>query len=146
MDIDLQPGWEKKALIILGVIVVIIIVYAFNPFNHPNVVTDNNTTDISPAPTPSQPPANPNNTTNFTKNLTNASGNFTISADQAKRIVAQANPGFNTGEPTQGSVTINNVTTSVWIVPLVNGTIVTKNIYVDASTGNIVGTAVSRQP
>jgi len=144
MDIDLQPGWEKKALIILGVIVVIIIVYAFNPFNHPNVVIDNNTTDISPAPTPAQPPANPNNTSNFTKNLTNSSGNFTISADQAKRVVSQANPGFNAGQPTQGSVTINNITVSVWVVPLLNGTTEVKNIYVDASTGNIVGTEVLR--
>lgn len=142
MDLDLQPGWEKKALIILGVIVFIILVYAFNPFNHPNVITDNNTTDISPAPavTPAAPVVAPNNSSNFTKNITNVTGNFKITSDQAKKIVTDANPGFTAGQPTQGNIMINNVTTPVWIVPLMSGGTVTKRIYVDASTGIIVGT------
>jgi len=143
MDLDLEPGWEKKALIILGVIVVIIAAYVFNPFSHPNVVMDNNTTNVSQAPVspPAAPTVAPNNTTsNFTTNITNTSGNFKISADQAKKIVTDANPGFTVGQPTQGNIMINNVTTAVWIVPLMSGSTVTKNIYVDASTGIIVGT------
>ena len=142
MDLDLEPGWEKKALIILGVIVVIIIAYAFNPFNHPAVVTDNNTTtDNSPAPVaPPAPTVAPNTTSNFTTNITNTSANFKLSADQAKKIVTDANSGFTAGQPTQANIMINNVTTAVWIVPLMSGNTVTKNIYVDASTGIIVGT------
>ena len=140
MDLDLQPGWEKKALIIIVVIALIVVVYANNPFkSNPNVVVDNNSTATSPAPAPT-PPQNvvpTNNSTNNT-NITNTSGNFQISADQAKQIATAANSGYTAGQPTKGNITINNNNFSVWIVPLTQGT-KSKNEYVNAATGVIVG-------
>lgn len=138
---DLEPGWEKKALIIIGIIFIILVVYAYNPFKStPNVEIDNQTADTAVAtPAPAVTSNNPvaNNTTNIT-NGTN--GTFQISADVAKNIAAGANPGYTVGQPIQGNVTINNTVTSVWIVPITQGAI-SKKIYVDLSTGTIVGSA-----
>lgn len=140
MNLDLGPEWEKKALIAVGVIVFVIIIYAFNPFHSdPNMqVVQGQPTDTQPVT--SAPPAVTSNNSTNTTNTTVGNGTFQISADVAKNIAAGANPGFTAGAPTQGNVTINNTVTQVWIVPLTQGAI-SKKIYVDLSTGNIVGSA-----
>ncbi|MGB9979435.1 peptidase [Methanobacterium sp.] len=136
---DLEPGWEKKALIILGIIFVIIAVYAFNPFHsNSNVDVQNESIDTAIA-TPTVPVVVNNSTANNTTvNNTTTNSTFQISADVAKNIAAGANPGYTAGQPTQGNVTINNSLKSVWIVPLTQGS-TSKKIYVDLSTGTIVG-------
>lgn len=140
MDLDLKPGWERKALIITGVVVFVILIYAFNPFySNPDVQevqdqaasTDTATTS-SPAPV-----VTVNNSTDNTTNTTNDS-TFQISADVAKNIAAGANPGYTAGQPTSGNVTVNNTVYSVWIVPITQASI-SKSVYVDMSTGTIVG-------
>ncbi len=137
---DLEPGWEKKALIVLGIIFVIIAVYAFNPFHsNSDVAYQNGTVDngvITPAPVATTGNSTANNTTN---NNTTTNGTFQISADVAKNIAAGAYPGYTAGQPTQGNVTINNTLYSVWIVPVTQASI-TKKVYVDLSTGTVVGT------
>jgi len=142
--INLEPGWEKKALIVLAVIVLIIGIYALNPFkSSPNVEVQNGAQN-NPISTPNQAPVAPNNnnTSNNTTNviITNGSnGTFQISADQAKQIALNAYPGYNAGQPTQGTVTLNNNAISVWIVPISKGT-ESKEVYVDSKTAIIVGT------
>jgi len=137
---DLKPGWEKKALIVVAIIFVIIVVYAFNPFHsNSNVEVQNESTDNAVA-APSAPAVTTNNSTaNTTVNSTNNS-TFQISADVAKNIAAGAYPGYTAGQPTQGNVTINSTLYSVWIVPITQASI-TKKIYVDLSTGTVVGNA-----
>ena len=136
---DLEPGWEKKALIVLGIIFVIIAVYAFNPFHsNSDIEYQNGTADngvITPAPVATTGNSTANNTTN---NNTTTNGTFQISADVAKNIASGAYPGYTAGQPTQGNVTINNTLYSVWIVPVTQASI-TKKVYVDLSTGTEVG-------
>ncbi len=142
MDLDLEPGWERKALVVLGIIVLIIIVYAFNPFhsNSDVQIASDQPTD-APVVTPTAPAVTANNSTtnNSTDNVTNSS-TFQISADVAKNIAAGANPGYTAGQPTQGNVTINSTVMAVWIVPLTQGS-TSKKVYVDLSTGTVVGSA-----
>lgn len=133
---DLEPGWEKKALIIVGIVVLIIAVYAFNPFHgNPDAqVIQDQPTDTQPA-TPVPPTVISNNST--ANNTTLNNGTFQIAADVAKNIALGANPGFTAGTPTQGNITVNNTLYYVWIVPMTQGSI-SKNVYVDLSTGMIV--------
>lgn len=142
MDLDLKPGWEKKALIILGITVFIILIYAFNPFgSNADVYTaPDQTQDVQPvtsAPSPVVSNASDNNTT---VNTTSNNSTFQISADVAKNIATGANPGYTAGQPTPGNVTINSTMFSVWIVPITQGSL-SKNIYIDMSNGTIVGSA-----
>ena len=138
---DLEPGWEKKALIVLGIFFIIVVVYAFNPFHgsNSNVEVQDQPADTA-VTAPAAPAATSNNSTanNTTANTSVNNGTFQISADVAKNIAAGANPGYTAGQPTQGNVTINNTAFSVWIVPIKQGAL-SKNIYVDMSTGTIVG-------
>lgn len=139
---DLQPGWEKKALIVLAVITIIVVVYAYGPFKGDAKAEIINNTSEVPAPAPA-PPSPVVTTNNSTSNITNVNitggnnGTYQITADQAKKIAEQ--PGFTAGQPTKGNVMINNNNIAVWIVPLMKGTIISKRIYVDAATGIIVG-------
>lgn len=136
---DLEPGWEKKALIVLGIIFVIIAVYAFNPFHSNSNVEYQNGTADNGVVTPTAPVATGNSTANnTTANNTTNNGTFQISADVAKNIASGAYPGYTAGQPTQGNVTINNTLYSVWIVPVTQASI-TKKVYVDLSTGTVVG-------
>ena len=136
---DLEPGWEKKALIVLGIIFVIIAVYAFNPFHSNSDVQYQNETADNGVVTPTAPVATGNSTANnTTANNTTNNGTFQISADVAKNIASGAYPGYTAGQPTQGNVTINNTLYSVWIVPVTQASI-TKKVYVDLSTGTVVG-------
>jgi hypothetical protein len=129
---DLKEGWEKKALIGLGAVVLIIILYAyFAPYNGtPDNVTEPQVTSTGTAtPLTFVSPSNNNNTTNSTLN-----GNFTITAAQAQQI-AESKYGFNsTSTPTQANINFNGTLYSVWIVALNNG----KTVYVDAANGNIL--------
>ncbi len=136
---DLGPGWEKKALIIIGVIFLGIVIYAYNPF------TGTSNADVqnqSITDTPVETPAPPVTSNNSTDNSTNMTGNITfqISADVAKNIALGANPGFTAGTPNPGNVTINNTVVHVWIVPLKQGSI-SKMVYVNLFNGIIVGNA-----
>ena len=142
MDLDLKPGWEKKALIVLGIAVFIILIYAFNPFQgNANVYTSpDQTQDVQPVTSAPSPVVSNTSDNNTTVNTTSNNGTFQISADVAKNIVLGNYTGFTAGQPTQGNVTINNTLVYVWIVPITQGSL-SENIYVDMSTGTIVGSA-----
>lgn len=81
-----------------------------------------------------------NNTINNTTNTTNTNNttSLNITADKAKEIAQEE--GFIAGQPSQGSILINNQTVPVWIVPLYKDANVAKEVYVDIATGNIVAT------
>ncbi|BDZ68437.1 PepSY domain-containing protein [Methanobacterium ferruginis] len=130
--------WENKALIIVGVVVLIILVYAFNPFQAKANITENNDSAVV-APTTSVPVTQPDTSTLNSSNSTNTSGNstFMISADQAKQIALQGNIGYTAGDPLQGTIVVNQTTVVVWIVPLSKGSQI-KNVYVDVNTGKII--------
>lgn len=137
---------EKKALIVVGVIVLIIIIYAFNPFaSSPDVEVQTGTVN-APVSTPQPAPITTQNSTST--NVTNISvsnntnGTFQISADQAKQTALNANPGYTADEPTLSTLTINNNAISVWLVPLKKDSIPSKEVYVNSETGIIVGTKI----
>ena len=131
MDIDLT--WEQKALIGVGVVVLIILIYAYGPFNMTPEVNVQNTTS-TPVSNPQLLPVNsPENSSNNTTN-----GTITITKQKAKEIASL--PGYRTGDPSAGSIVINNQTVSVWIVPLYLNGKMTKEVYVDTANGSIVAT------
>jgi hypothetical protein len=143
MNLDLKPGWEKKAIIVVGIVILIIVIYAFNPFyNNPDVQAVQGQPTDTPVTTSAPPAVTSNNSTNNStaSNTTVDNGTFQISADVAKNIALGANPGYTAGQPTQGNVIINSTAVSVWIVPLTQGS-QSKKVYVDSSTGVIVGSA-----
>ncbi|KAF5078409.1 hypothetical protein DSECCO2_140840 [anaerobic digester metagenome] len=136
MDLDLTP--EKKALIALGVVVLIITIYSYNPFfQTSNNTTVNNTTPSSPSvvPVPFTQQGSDNTTAS-----NNTTGNSTsqITAEQAQNIAAQANSGYTAGQATQSSITVNGQQTSVWVVPLLKNGSIKKTVYVDSNTGSII--------
>lgn len=138
---DLEPGWEKKALIILAIVTVIIVVYAYGPFKGDVKAEVQNNTFKAPITSPAPSTTVTNNTTNSSITSVNitggVNGTYQITADQAKKIASQ--PGLTAGQPTKGNVAVNNNNIPVWIVPLMKGNIVTKRIYVDGTTGIIIG-------
>ena len=127
---DLPENWEKKALIGVAAILIISVIYALNPFPptaNNDTVQQTTTTTIIP----------------FTKiniqksnNTTNSSLNITL--EQAKNIANQQRPGYTVGNPIPGNVVVNNTNYTVWIVPLSKQNVVSKTIYIDVHTGNIV--------
>ncbi|MDI6644063.1 MAG: peptidase [Methanobacteriaceae archaeon] len=131
---DLELTWEKKALIAVGVIILIILIYAYGPFQStPEVQIVNQTEQPSTVQTMPFPQPNSTNNTNDTNNT-----DFKITKEQAQRIAEE--PGYTTGEPTQGTININNKEIQVWIVPLLKNEKVEKEVYVDAENGSIVAT------
>lgn len=142
---DLESGWEKKALIIVAVVTVILVVYAYGSFNGDvkaevvNNTSEAPVTEPSPVPAPQVSTFNNSKSSNITSvNVTGGNnGTYQVTADQAKKIASQTN--FTTGEPAKGNIMINNNNIAVWIVPLMKGTVISKRIYVDAATGVIVG-------
>jgi hypothetical protein len=135
MDLDLTP--EKKALIALGVVVLIIAVYAYNPFfQTSNNTTVNNTTPSSPSVVPV--PFTQQGSNNTTSNNTTTNSTSQITAGQAQNIAAQANSGYTAGQATQSSITVNGQQTSVWVVPLSKNEAVKKTVYIDSNTGKII--------
>jgi hypothetical protein len=133
MDIDLS--WEQKALIGIGVVAIIILVYAYFPFNLSS--NDVNVTNNSSAPV-SNPQLLPVNSPSGNNSSNNTNVTVNITAQKAKEIAAL--PGYGTGTPTDGSIVINNQTVFVWIVPLSLNNKLAKEVYVDKTNGNIVAT------
>jgi hypothetical protein len=116
------------------VVFLITVIYAFNPFHGS---TQSNNTNVTTPQTvtynhPSQPQVVNNSSNSSTTNLTS-----NLTAEQAKNIAIQNNPGYSVGQPIQGSVMVNNTNHNVWIIPLsLNGR--SKTIYIDINTGLIV--------
>jgi len=133
---DLKEGWEKKALIGLGALLVIIILYAyFSPFNG----TPDNTTQPQVTSTGTVTPVtfvSPTNN-NTTNNNSSVIGNFTITAAQAQDLAQKANQGYAISSTTQANININGMQYSVWNLTLTKDQS-TKTVYVDASNGNIL--------
>ena len=133
---DLKDGWEKKALLGVGVIILIIIFYAyFIPYyGTPEPSLQTNQVSTTPAaPLPYYVPA----VNNSTSNNSTTSGNFTLTADQAKNIALNAFPNYIIGAPTfQNNLNINGTIYSAWVIPVtLNGT--SKTVYIDNS-GSII--------
>ena len=131
---DLKEGWEKKALIGLGAVVVIIVLYSyFAPYNGtPDNITQPQVTSTgSVTPLTFVSPSN-NNSTNSTLN-----GNFTVTAAQAQQIATNANPGYTISSTNQANIAVNGTQYSAWILSMSNGT-ASKTVYVNAANGNIL--------
>jgi hypothetical protein len=134
---DLPEGWEKKALIVVVVIVIIITVYALNPFQPKANVTSDNLSSPAPTIVP-LPQSTSGNTSNISSNSSNGTGiPSQITSDQAKNIAEQSNPGYIAGQPSQGTVVVNNTTIAVWIVPITKSGS-SKTLYIDLTSGSIV--------
>ncbi len=131
---DLKEGWERKALIGLGIAFVIIILYAyFAPFGGtPDNTSQPQVTTGTVTPITFMSPTNNNTTTNSTLN-----GNFTLTAQQAQQIAQNANQGFTISSTTQANIAFNGTQHSVWILAMNNGT-TSKTVYVDATSGTIL--------
>ena len=129
---DLPEDWEKKALIVVGVVFILTIIYALNPYvgtpDNNDTVQQTTTTTIIPFPK--------TDNTNDTTNSTNSS--FKITLEEAKEIASKSNPSYTVGTPMQGSIEVNGTGYNVWIVPLSQQDVVSKTIYIDANTGIIV--------
>ena len=133
---DLKEGWEKKALIGVGVVVLIIIIYAyFVPFSgtpEPSLQANQSTpSQVVPVP---YVIAAPNNSTS---NNSNTTGNFTLTADQAKNIAHNAFPDYTIGSPAFQN-NINGTLYSAWVIPITKNN-TSKTVYVDNS-GRIIQT------
>ncbi len=136
---DLGEGWEKKALIVVAVVVFMLVAYAYNPFqSKANVTVDNQSYTPPATSTVNQTPVVSNNSSNSTSN--SANNTFLISATQAKNIAINANPGYKASDPMQGTIVVNQTTIAVWIVPISKITQPSKTVYVDVNTGKIVNT------
>ncbi|MBI5460400.1 peptidase [Methanobacterium sp.] len=137
---DLGEGWEKKALIIVAVVVFILVVYAYNPFQSKTNVTSTNESYTPPVTsTPvNQTPVVSNNSSNLSSSSSN--NTFLISADQAKNIAVSQNPGYKASEPFQGTIVVNQTTVVVWMVPISKFGQPSKTVYVDVNTGKVVNT------
>jgi hypothetical protein len=128
---DLKEGWEKKALIGVGVVVLLIIIYAyFVPFTGtPDKVVPTQTAPVQTVGVPfSQPTAN-----NSTSNTNSTNNGTLLNAEQSKAInIALANnPGYSAGTPIQNG-------TNVWIVPITKANSRSYNVYVDVASGKII--------
>ncbi|HMK54500.1 MAG TPA: PepSY domain-containing protein [Methanobacteriaceae archaeon] len=135
---DLPENWEKRALILVGVVVLIIVIYAFNPFaSKANVTTGNQTSSNPQMSTMPFDQSSTNSSGNTTINVTN-NGTFQLTAEQAKNIAAQARPGYTAGDPTQETIVIDGVKIGVWKVPLTKTGMPSKTLYIDITSGKIV--------
>ena len=131
---DLPENWERIALIAVGVIFLVTVIYALNPFQGtPDNTTLNQNTNPSIVPIPF---SKVNRSTNNSTKATNGTINITL--EQAKTIAAQSNPGYDVGQPIPGTVVVNKTNYTVWIVPLTKPNTASKTIYIDIKTGLIV--------
>jgi hypothetical protein len=137
---ELKEGWEKKALIAVGVVVVIIVLYAyFNPFTG----TSNNTTQsvqVTPTPAVPVPYLNPTTNNSTSNNSSTNTGNLTLTSAQAQNIALNANPGYSAGLTTQGTISINGINYSIWNVTINNPNSPSKSVIVDSTSGRILQT------
>lgn len=132
---DLPEDWEKKALLIVAVVVIILAAYVFNPFkSESNITANNESINVNPVTnmpfdqSTSNQTANTNGTSNSTSELT---------MEQATNIALQANPGYTSGETSKETMVINGVTISVWKVTLTKSGLTSKTIYINAISGKI---------
>lgn len=132
---DFGDGWEKKALIIVGFIVLLIIIYAYNPFVPKANINASNQTSYS---SPIIPMPYDQSSGNSSSNITNDNGTFQLSAEQAKNIAIQARPGYNAGDPVQETIVIDGITIAVWKVPITKTGSTSKTLYIDLTSGRIV--------
>lgn len=132
---DLPQNWEKKALIVVIVVLIATVIYSFNPF--PANPTNNTTVEQAPSG-PTVVPFPKKNNSNSTDNNNTTNSSSKITADDAKRIAEQANPGYIADDPIQGSINVNSTNYFVYIVTLTKENEASKTIYIDADTGIIV--------
>lgn len=132
---DLPDDWEKKALIVVGIVIIIIVAYAFNPFkSETNITANNESVSVNPVTnmpfdqSSSNSTVNSNGTSNSTSELT---------MEQATNIAIQANPGYTSGETSKETMVINGVTISVWKVTLTKSGAPSKTLYINAISGKI---------
>lgn len=92
----LEPGWEKKALIVLAVITAILLIYGYGSMK----ITSNNTTNqtieqpMTPEPQSTSPiPNSTPNSNNTTSSNLNTSSNGTSQANETKIPIQQVNTG-----------------------------------------------------
>ena len=114
---DLKDKWnsltrEQKALVVLGVIILGLVLYAYHPIvGSPD---DNNTTQVQQSTQPTTVTTVPftQSGSNNTTVSDNATGNGTnqITAEQAKNIATQSIPGYTAEDPTQGSINVDGAT------------------------------------
>lgn len=133
---DLKEGWEKKALIGIGIVFVIIIAYAyFVPFSgtpEPAPV-QNQVAPVNVVPVPyTTAPQNNSTANNSTTNTT------MLSAAQAQNIALNAYPGYTAGAPTQENDTINGTNYNVWKVPISKPNSPSLTVFIDSASGRIV--------
>jgi len=89
---DLPEDWEKKALIVVGIVVIILLVYVFNPFkSEPNITANNESVNVNPVVNMPFDQAS-SNSTNFNNGTSNVTSELTM--EQATNIALQANPGY----------------------------------------------------
>lgn len=111
---DLPDGWERKTLLIIGVVFIVTVIYALHPFQ---ASAPNNTSNATTPQTTTYAPLNQPQI-NDTSNNSSTSNSTNLTVDQAKNIAQQSYPGFTAGQPVQGSVTVNSTNHNVWIIPL----------------------------
>ncbi len=132
---NLPNNWEKKALIVVFVVLIATLIYSFNPFLG---TPTNNTTTIEQGPSdPSVVPFPKKDNANETGN-SSTNSSTKITQDDANRIATQANPGYTVDTTTPGSVSVNGTSYFVYIVTLTKENEPSKTIYIDADTGIIV--------
>jgi hypothetical protein len=133
---NLPTDWEKKALLIVGIVVIIIVAYAFNPFkSEPNITANNESVTVNPITNMPYDQSVSNSTTNSNNGTSNVTSE--LSAEQATNIALQANPGYTSGETSKETLVINGVTISVWKVTLTKSGSPSKTIYINAISGKI---------
>ena len=137
MDIDLGEGWEKKALIVVAVVVFILVAYAYNTFQPKPNITSANESYKPPSPARVNPPSIDSNESNNSAE-TSQNNTFLISSDKAKQIALAEYSGYSASEPMHGTIVLNQTTVVVWIVPLTKSSQPSKTVYVDVNTGKIV--------
>jgi hypothetical protein len=132
---DLPADWEKKALIVVGIAVIIIVAYAFNPFkSEPNLTANNESVIVNPVVNMPFDQSSSNSTGNSNGTI-NGTGELTM--EQATNIALQANPGYTSGETSKETLVINGVTISVWKVTLTKSGSTSKTIYINVVSGKI---------
>lgn len=132
---DLPEDWEKKALIVVGIVVIILLVYVFNPFkSEPNITANNESVNVNPVVNMPFDQAS-SNSTNFNNGTSNVTSELTM--EQATNIALQANPGYTSGETSKETLVINGITISVWKVTLTKSGSTSKTLYINVISGKI---------
>jgi hypothetical protein len=132
---DLPVNWEKKALILLGIVVIVIVAYAFNPFkSEPNITANNESVNVNPLLVMPFDQSSSNSTLN-----SNGTNNSTVelTMEQATNIALQARPGYTSGETSKETIVINGITVSVWKVTLTKSGSPSKTLYINVISGKI---------